>query len=293
MLPRRQRRQARPPDETDSTTRKKRAQRRRERARAQELEGNDESNGWAPTTKEPKKPKEPKDELRAQPMEDIPIHARARRGRAEEAEEAEEDEGGEGDEGDAESHYTMADSVCAGGTVERTRRTARPRTAGTACSSWPEGVPRDFSLEASKAPVLFHQKWCFLGCLLVLAWGETTNRTMADGREWYSCRTIRCGSGSWQDCGAGLWNRRQAHGVLAVTGSIPLGGSPRLLSVARALLPKRVFYLEGGGRKPGQWERARARVRQTWGFFMGVYSGEAYGRRVRALQGETSLQVFR
>ena len=51
---------------------------------------------------------------------------------------------------------------------------------------------------------------------------------------------------------AGLWNRRQAHGVLAVTGSIPLGGSPRLLSVARALLPKRVFYLEGGGRKPGQ-----------------------------------------
>ena len=63
---------------------------------------------------------------------------------------------------------------------------------------------------------LFHQKWCFLGCLLVLAWGETTNRTMADGREWYSCRTIRCGSGSWQDCGAGLWNRRQAHGVLAV-----------------------------------------------------------------------------
>ena len=112
---------------------------------------------------------------------------------------------------------------------------------------------------------------------MVLAWGETTNRTMADGREWYSCRTIRCGSGSRQDCGAGLWNRRQAHGVLAVTGSIPLGGSPRLLSVARALLPKRVFYLEGGGRKPGQWERARARVRQTWGFFMDVYSGGRTG----------------
>lgn len=54
MLPRRQRRQARPPDETDSTTRKKRAQRRRERARAQGLEGDDESNGWAPTPKEAK-----------------------------------------------------------------------------------------------------------------------------------------------------------------------------------------------------------------------------------------------
>lgn len=168
LLPRRQWRQARPPDETDSTTRK-----------------------------EPKEAKEPKGEPRAQPMEDIPIHARARRGRAEEAEGGAE---AEGDEGDAESHYTMADSVCAGGTVERTRRTARPRTAGTACSSWSVCVPRDFSLEASKAPVLFHQKWCFLGCLLVLAWGETTNRTMADGREWYSCRTIRCGSGSWQDC---------------------------------------------------------------------------------------------
>ena len=156
LLPRRQWRQARPPDETDSTTRKKRAQRRRERARAQELEGNDESNGWAPTTKEPKKPKEPKEpkeakgEPRAQPMKQVPIHASARRGRAEEAEEAEGAEGAEGGEGDAESHYTMADSVCAGGTVERTRRTARPRTAGTACSSWPEGVPRDFSLEASK-----------------------------------------------------------------------------------------------------------------------------------------------
>ena len=92
-----------------------------------------------------------------------------------------------------------------------------------------------------------------------------------------------------QDCGTG----GRPTGYSLCKGSIPLGGSPRLLSVARALLPKRVFYLEGGGRKPGQWERARARVRQTWGFFMDVYSGEAYGRRVRALQGETSLQVFR
>ena len=74
------------------------------------------------------------------------------------------------------------------------------------------------------------------------------------------------------------------RGTRCMKGSIPLGGSPRLLSVARALLPKRVFYLEGGGRKPGQWERARARVRQTWGFFMDVYSGEAYGRRVRVFQ---------
>ena len=65
-----------------------------------------------------------------------------------------------------------------------------------------------------------------------------------------------------QDCGTG----GRPTGYSLCKGSIPLGGSPRLLSVARALLPKRVFYLEGGGRKPGQGERARARVRQTWGF---------------------------
>ena len=58
--------------------------RRRERARAQGLEGDDESNGWAPTTKEPK------DELQAQSMKQVPIHASARRGRAEGGAEAEE-----------------------------------------------------------------------------------------------------------------------------------------------------------------------------------------------------------
>ena len=160
----------------------------------------------------------------------------------------------------------MADSVCAGGTVERTRRTARPRTAGTACSSWPEGVPRDFSLEASKAPVLFHQKWCFLGCLLVLAWGETTNRTMADGREWYSCRTIRCGSGSRQDCGAGLWNRRQAHGVLAVQRQYSFRRQPEVTQRDKGVTTLTCFFtsreegaspVSGRGREPvsGKLER--------------------------------------
>ena len=76
-----------------------------------------------------------------------------------------------------------------------------------------------------------------------------------------------------QDCGTG----GRPTGYSLYKGSIPLGGSPRLLSATRALLPKRVFYLEGGGRKPGQWERARARVRQTWGFFMDVYSGGRTG----------------
>ena len=32
------------------------------------------------------------------------------------------------------------------------------------------------------------------------------------------------------------------RGTRCMKGSIPLGGSPRLLSVARALLPKRVFF---------------------------------------------------
>ena len=48
------------------------------------------------------------------------------------------------------------------------------------------------------------------------------------------------------------------RGTRCMKGSIPLGGSPRLLSVTRALLPKRVFLPRG--------RRARARVRQTWGF---------------------------
>ena len=72
-----------------------------------------------------------------------------------------------------------------------------------------------------------------------------------------------------QDCGTG----GRPTGYSLCKGSIPLGGSPRLLSVARALLPKRVFYLEGGGRKPGQWERARARVRHIWGYSWTFPSG--------------------
>ena len=185
-----------------------------------------------------------------------------------------------------ESHYTMADSVCAGGTVERTRRTARPRTVGTACSSWSEGVPRDFSLEASKTaktPEMMH-----LGCLLVLAWGETTNRTMADGREWYSCRTIRCGSGSWQDCTH--WRGRTVEPAAGPWGTrchrqYSFRRQPEVTQRGKGVTTQTCFLPRG--------RRARARVRQTWVFFMGVYSGEAYGRRVRALQGETSLQVFR
>ena len=41
-----------------------------------------------------------------------------------------------------------------------------------------------------------------------------------------------------QDCGTG----GRPTGYSLCKGSIPLGGSPRLLSVTRALLPKRVFY---------------------------------------------------
>lgn len=162
--------------------------------------------------------------------------------------------------------------------MERTRRTARPRTAGTACSSWPEGVPRDFSLEASKAPVLFHQKWCFLGCLLVLAWGETTNRTMADGREWYSCRTIRCGSGSWQDCGAGLWNRRQAHGVLAVQRQYSFRRQPEVAQRDKGVTTLTCFLPRG--------RRAQARSvgegASPCQANLGVFHGRLLRRGVRA-----------
>ena len=170
----------------------------------------------------------------------------------------------------------MADSVCAGGTEERTRRNARPRTAGTACSSC-QWVSRGISrLRRQRRPFFFTRNGVFWdACWSWLGARPRTALWQTGGNGTHAVRSAvgRAVGRTAHTGGAGLWNRRQAHGVLAVTGSIPLGGSPRLLSVARALLPKRVFYLEGGGRKPGQWERARARVRQTWGFFMGVYSG--------------------
>ena len=83
------------------------------------------------------------------------------------------------------------------------------------------------------------------------------------------------------------------RGTRCMKGSIPLGGSPRLLSVARALLPKRVFTSREEGASPVSGRGREPVSGKLGGFFMGVYSGEAYGRRVRALQGETSLQVFR
>ena len=140
------------------------------------------------------------------------------------------------------------------------------------------GVPKDFSLEASKAPVLFHQKWCFLGCLLVLAWGETTNRTMADGREWYSCRTIRCGSGSWQDCGAGLWNRRQAHGVLAVQRQYSFRRQPEVTQRGKGVTTQTCFLPRG--------RRAQARSvgegTSPCQANLGVFHGRLLRRGVRA-----------
>ena len=49
-----------------------------------------------------------------------------------------------------------------------------------------------------------------------------------------------------QDCGTG----GRPTGYSLCKGSIPLGGSPRLLSVARALLPKHVFTSREEGASP-------------------------------------------
>ena len=67
------------------------------------------------------------------------------------------------------------------------------------------GCPDGFPLEASKAPVCFHQKWCF-GKPVGLGLGRDTTHTY--GRPFAVHSAVE--SGSWQ-----------AHGVLAVTGSIP------------------------------------------------------------------------
>ena len=201
LLPRRQRRQARPPDppdETDSTTRKKRAQRRRERAGAQGLEGDDESNGWAPT---PKEPREPKDEPREQFMEQVPVFASARRGRAEGGAEA------EGVTTATESHYTMAESVCAGGTEERTRRTARPRTAGTACSSC-QWVSRGISrLRRQRRPFFFTRNGVFWdACWSWLGARPRTALWQTGGNGTHAVRSAvgrAVGRTAGQDCGTG------------------------------------------------------------------------------------------
>ena len=82
---------------------------------------------------------------------------------------------------------------------------ARPRTAGTACSSWSEGVPRDFSLEASKAPVLFHQKWCFWdACWSWLGARPRTALWQTGGNGTHAVRSAvgrAVGRTAGQDCG--------------------------------------------------------------------------------------------
>ena len=56
---------------------------------------------------------------------------------------------------------SMADSVCAGGKVERAVWTARPRTAGTVCSSWSVDVPMDFRLRRQRRPFFFARNGLF------------------------------------------------------------------------------------------------------------------------------------
>ena len=72
-----------------------------------------------------------------------------------------------------------------------------------------------------------------------------------------------------QDCGTG----GRPTGYSLYERQYSFRRQPEVTQRGKGVTTQTCFYLEGGGRKPGQWERARARVRQTWGFFMGVYSG--------------------
>ena len=89
------------------------------------------------------------------------------------------------------------------------------------------GCPDGFPLEASKAPVSFSPEMVFFqGKPVGLGLGRDHEPHLRQtGGNWYLCRTFRCESGMlaglWEAGTAGLWNQRQAHGVLAVTGSIP------------------------------------------------------------------------
>ena len=166
----------------------------------------------------------------------------------------------------SELHHTPRSSPPRGGPPDRGRRGQRVLRD--------QGVSRGISrLRRQRRPFFFTRNGVFWdACWSWLGARPRTALWQTGGNGTHAVRSAvgrAVGRTAGQDCGTG----GRPTGYSLCKGSIPLGGSPRLLSVARALLPKRVFYLEGGGRKPGQWERARARVRQTWGFFMGVYSG--------------------
>ena len=86
-----------------------------------------------------------------------------------------------------------------------------------------------------------------------------------------------------QDCGTG----GRPAGYSLCKGSIPLGGSPRLLSVTRALLPKRVFLPRGRRAQARSMGEGASPCQANLGVIHGrLLRHEAYGRRVRALQGE-------
>ena len=126
-----------------------------------------------------------------------------------------------------------------------------------------------FALHPYPFSFLFHRNGVFWdACWSWLGARPRTALWQTGGNGTHAVRSAvgrAVGRTAGQDCGTG----GRPTGYSLCKGSIPLGGSPRLLSVARALLPKRVFYLEGGGRKPGQWGEGASPCKANLGVFHG------------------------
>ena len=109
------------------------------------------------------------------------------------------------------------------------------------------GCPDGFPLEASKAPVSFSPEMVFFkGSLLVLAWGEITNRTYGrrEGIGTYAVHSA-VSRACWQDCG------RQAPQDCGTN------GRPTGYSLSQAVFPL------GGSQRPFMWH---GRYYHTWFF---------------------------
>ena len=86
--------------------------------------------------------------------------------------------------------------------------------------------------------------------------------------------------------GAGLWNRRQAHGVLAVQRQYSFRRQPEVTQRGKGVTTQTCFLPRGRRAQARSVGEGASPCQANLGVFHGRLLGEAYGRRVRALQGE-------
>ena len=86
--------------------------------------------------------------------------------------------------------------------------------------------------------------------------------------------------------GAGLWNRRQAHGVLAVQRQFSFRRQPEVAHRDKGVTTLTCFLPRGRRAQARSVGEGASPCQANLGVFHGRLLRRAYGRRVRALQGE-------